>query len=158
MGPRPSGKRIRCRSGRAVAGTICAYLDPKNSQRGWDPAKEKYWMPVDLYIGGAEHAVLHLLYSRFWHKFLYRPGLRQHQRAVPQADQPGNDPGRRRPEDEQVPRQRGQSRPGRRGVRCRLHAALRDVHGPAGSDQAVEHAGHAGCVPVPPEDLAPGRR
>ncbi len=50
------------------------YLDPKNLQRGWDPAKEKYWMPVDLYIGGAEHAVLHLLYSRFWHKFLYDLG------------------------------------------------------------------------------------
>jgi leucyl-tRNA synthetase len=50
------------------------YLDPKNPQRGWDPAKEKCWMPVDLYIGGAEHAVLHLLYSRFWHKFLYDLG------------------------------------------------------------------------------------
>jgi len=50
------------------------YLDPRNSERGWDPAKEKYWMPVDLYIGGAEHAVLHLLYSRFWHKFLYDLG------------------------------------------------------------------------------------
>jgi leucyl-tRNA synthetase len=51
------------------------YLDPRNSQRGWDPAKEKYWMPVDLYIGGAEHAVLHLLYARFWHKFLYDLGF-----------------------------------------------------------------------------------
>ncbi len=50
------------------------YLDPRNSQRGWDPAKEKYWMPVDLYIGGAEHAVLHLLYARFWHKFLFDLG------------------------------------------------------------------------------------
>jgi leucyl-tRNA synthetase len=50
------------------------YLDPRNSERGWDPAKEKYWMSVDLYIGGAEHAVLHLLYSRFWHKFLYDLG------------------------------------------------------------------------------------
>jgi len=50
------------------------YLDPRNSTRGWDPAKEQYWMPVDLYIGGAEHAVLHLLYSRFWHKFLYDRG------------------------------------------------------------------------------------
>ena len=47
------------------------YLDPDNESRGWDPAKEKYWMNVDLYIGGAEHAVLHLLYARFWHKFLY---------------------------------------------------------------------------------------
>jgi len=47
------------------------YLDPKNDQRAWDPVKERYWMPVDLYVGGAEHAVLHLLYARFWHKVLY---------------------------------------------------------------------------------------
>jgi len=47
------------------------YLDPRNPTRAWDPAKERYWMPVDLYIGGAEHAVLHLLYARFWHKVLY---------------------------------------------------------------------------------------
>jgi leucyl-tRNA synthetase len=50
------------------------YLDPNNAQQGWAPDKEEYWMPVDLYIGGAEHAVLHLLYSRFWHKFLYDLG------------------------------------------------------------------------------------
>lgn len=47
------------------------YLDPKNSQKAIEKEKEKYWMPVDLYVGGAEHAVLHLLYSRFWHKVLY---------------------------------------------------------------------------------------
>jgi leucyl-tRNA synthetase len=51
------------------------YLDPNNNLRGWDPEKEKYWMPVDLYIGGAEHAVLHLLYARFWHKLLYDLGF-----------------------------------------------------------------------------------
>jgi len=50
------------------------YLDPDNLGRCCDGAKEKYWMPVDLYIGGAEHAVLHLLYSRFWHKFLFDLG------------------------------------------------------------------------------------
>jgi leucyl-tRNA synthetase len=50
------------------------YIDPNNSGRLCDGAKEKYWMPVDLYIGGAEHAVLHLLYSRFWHKFLFDIG------------------------------------------------------------------------------------
>jgi leucyl-tRNA synthetase len=50
------------------------YIDPQNNERGWDLGKEKYWMPVDLYIGGAEHAVLHLLYARFWHKFLYDLG------------------------------------------------------------------------------------
>ena len=51
------------------------YIDPNNDKRFIDPEKEKYWMPVDLYIGGAEHAVLHLLYSRFWHKVLYDLGL-----------------------------------------------------------------------------------
>jgi leucyl-tRNA synthetase len=50
------------------------FLDPKNSDRPWDPEKERYWMPVDLYVGGAEHAVLHLLYSRFWHKVLFDRG------------------------------------------------------------------------------------
>jgi len=51
------------------------FLDPKNSERLVDPALEKYWMPVDLYVGGAEHAVLHLLYARFWHKVLFDIGL-----------------------------------------------------------------------------------
>jgi leucyl-tRNA synthetase len=50
------------------------YLDAANEQAFCDPAKEKQWMPVDLYVGGAEHAVLHLLYSRFWHKVLYDRG------------------------------------------------------------------------------------
>jgi len=47
------------------------FIDPHNPRRFVDPEKEKYWMPVDLYVGGAEHAVLHLLYSRFWHKVLF---------------------------------------------------------------------------------------
>lgn len=51
------------------------YIDPKNSQAAWSSELEKYWMPVDLYIGGVEHAVLHLLYARFWHKVLYDCGL-----------------------------------------------------------------------------------
>jgi leucyl-tRNA synthetase len=50
------------------------FLDPKNERALCDPAKEQYWMPVDLYVGGAEHAVLHLLYARFWHKVLYDRG------------------------------------------------------------------------------------
>jgi len=50
------------------------YTDPQNSNEIFDSQKEKYWMPVDLYIGGAEHAVLHLLYARFWHKLLYDLG------------------------------------------------------------------------------------
>ena len=51
------------------------YLDPQNESAPWDPEVENYWMPVDLYIGGVEHAVLHLLYARFWHKVLYDAGL-----------------------------------------------------------------------------------
>lgn len=59
------------------AGSCWYYLrfaDPKNAERFIDPELEKHWLPVDLYIGGAEHAVLHLLYSRFWHKVLFDLG------------------------------------------------------------------------------------
>lgn len=51
------------------------YCDPHNDKAFVDPEKEKYWMPVNLYVGGVEHAVLHLLYSRFWHKVLFDLGL-----------------------------------------------------------------------------------
>ena len=51
------------------------YLDPNNDVEAWAEEKEQYWMPVDLYIGGKEHAVLHLLYARFWHKVLFDRGF-----------------------------------------------------------------------------------
>jgi leucyl-tRNA synthetase len=60
------------------AGSCWYYLrfcDPLNEKEAWDPEVEKYWMPVDLYVGGVEHAVLHLLYARFWHKVLYDCGF-----------------------------------------------------------------------------------
>ncbi len=60
------------------AGSCWYYLrfcDAHNSQAPWSNENERYWMPVDLYIGGAEHAVLHLLYSRFWHRVFYEAGL-----------------------------------------------------------------------------------
>ncbi|MCH2111736.1 MAG: leucine--tRNA ligase [Planctomycetes bacterium] len=60
------------------AGSCWYYLrfcDPQNAKAAWGEEAEKYWMPVDLYIGGAEHAVLHLLYARFWHKVLFDCGL-----------------------------------------------------------------------------------
>ena len=50
------------------------YIDPGNASRLVDAEAERYWMPVDLYVGGAEHAVLHLLYARFWHKVLFDLG------------------------------------------------------------------------------------
>ena len=51
------------------------YCDPHNDEEAWSKEAENYWMPVDYYIGGAEHAVLHLLYSRFWYKVLFDAGL-----------------------------------------------------------------------------------
>jgi leucyl-tRNA synthetase len=60
------------------AGSCWYYLrfcDPLNDQQAWSPEAEKYWLPVDLYVGGVEHAVLHLLYARFWHKVLYDCGF-----------------------------------------------------------------------------------
>jgi len=54
------------------------YIDPQNNADFVNPAKEKYWMPVNLYVGGAEHAVLHLLYARFWHKVLFDLGFVSH--------------------------------------------------------------------------------
>jgi len=51
------------------------YIDPHNNNEAFSPAAEKYWMPVDFYLGGAEHTVGHLLYSRFWHKVLFDIGL-----------------------------------------------------------------------------------
>src|SRR5262249_4980622 len=51
------------------------FIDPGNDRQPWAPENERYWMPVDLYVGGAEHAVPHLLYSRFWHKVLFDGGL-----------------------------------------------------------------------------------
>jgi leucyl-tRNA synthetase len=54
------------------------YLDPKNNSALVSPEQEKYWSPVDLYVGGAEHATRHLIYARFWHKFLFDLGLVSH--------------------------------------------------------------------------------
>jgi len=60
------------------AGSCWYYLrfcDPRGDRAAFSPESERYWMPVDLYVGGAEHAVLHLLYARFWHKVLFDAGL-----------------------------------------------------------------------------------
>ena len=60
------------------AGSCWYYLrfcDPHNNMKPWSLEKENYWMPVDVYVGGTEHAVLHLLYARFWHKVFYDIGL-----------------------------------------------------------------------------------
>ncbi len=68
-------KQIQCHNGQEAHGTFVRYVDPHNKERLADPEKVKQWLPVDLYIGGAEHAVLHLLYARFWYKVLYDLGV-----------------------------------------------------------------------------------
>ncbi len=63
------------------AGSCWYYLrftDPTNQAQPWGKEADQDWLPVDLYVGGQEHAVLHLLYARFWHKFLYDQGLTKH--------------------------------------------------------------------------------
>lgn len=54
------------------------FLDPKNGEKAFSPELDEDWMPVDLYVGGAEHAVLHLLYARFWHQVLFDLGYTKH--------------------------------------------------------------------------------
>lgn len=76
---------VTCKRGRRETNTMpqwagscwyyLRYIDPHNEEALADPEKIRYWLPVDLYIGGAEHAVLHLLYARFWHKVLYDLGV-----------------------------------------------------------------------------------
>jgi leucyl-tRNA synthetase len=200
------------------AGSCWYYLrfcDNKNSDRFIDPAKEKYWLPVDLYIGGAEHAVLHLLYARFWHKVLFDRGhvtcpepfarlvnqgmilgemefngLKHPQTGewlsikdndlkwsttssvpVPTVEiQSVYTAVRYTPIDASQIEKRGEAwvlkenpsiqgdQPGHRreGIRGRFVAAVRDVHGAARSDEAVEHGGGRRHLPVPRPRVATG--
>ena len=67
------------------------FIDPHNDSAFIDPELEKQWMPVDLYIGGAEHAVLHLLYARFLAQGPLRSRIPSHARTIQKTSQPGND-------------------------------------------------------------------
>ena len=89
------------------------YLSPKYDQGPFDPEEYDYWMPVDAYTGGVEHATMHLIYTRFFHKALRDLGIVQGRRADAAAAQPGQILGAGRPAHDQEPRQRDRSRSSR---------------------------------------------
>lgn len=74
-GKKAVAKRIQCHNGQEAHGITCVISTLITKKELADYEKLKRWLPVDIYIGGAEHAVLHLLYARFWHKFLYDIGV-----------------------------------------------------------------------------------
>ena len=86
------------------------YLSPQYDKGPFDPAEYDYWMPVDTYTGGIEHATMHLIYTRFFHKAMRDMGITEGPRADDAAAQPGHCAGRRHREDVEEPRECG--RPG----------------------------------------------
>jgi leucyl-tRNA synthetase len=131
-----AARRTRCPAGRGAAGTTCATATRRTTSgsSGDATAERAYWLGdlahgVDLYIGGAEHAVLHLLYARFWHKVLFDLGEVIDPRAVPEAVPPGADPQPRVPAGGQEPRAGRRGREPRHRGRARVR---RDRDGRAG--------------------------
>ncbi len=82
-----SEKPIPCLNGQVHVGITCAFAILIMMKKPGIRDAEKYWMPVDLYVGGVEHAVLHLLYARFWHKVLYDCGYVSYTGAISNSSQ-----------------------------------------------------------------------
>ena len=116
------------------------YLDPKNDQAAWSPEAEKQWQPVDLYVGGAEHAVLHLLYSRFWHKVLFDLGHVSTPGAVQEAAPPGHGAGVLVPGQPGPLPRAGRGRAARR--RCLPQGHRREAQGVRREDGQVDAQRH----------------
>ncbi len=130
------------------------YIDPWNDGCLADPEEMKYWLPVDWYNGGMEHTTLHLLYSRFWHRFLYDIGVVPTPEPYQKRTSPRHDPRRGRRKDVQVARERHQSgRHRRRAGRGRL-PNVRDVHGRVRPGDPVVDRRRARLPQVPRPRLA----
>ena len=139
-------------------GTSCATSTRATTERPWAREVADYWMPVDQYIGGVEHAILHLMYARFFTKALADIGLLEVAGAVREPLHPGDDHPRRR-EDVEVEGQRGQ--PGR--VRRALRRRRRRAPTSASSARPISDAdwsrrGGRGRPPLPRPPLAPRPR
>ncbi len=114
-----------------------------------------YWSPVDWYNGGMEHTTLHLLYSRFWHKFLYDIGVVPTKEPYAKRTSHGMILGRGWREDVQVPRQRSQSQRHRSPVRRRHHAPAHHVHRRLREGRQLEQRGCQGQQALPGSLLEP---
>ena len=114
------------------------YLDPSNSEHPVAPEKEAYWGGPDFYIGGAEHAVLHLLYARFWHRFLHDEGVLSHPEPYKKLFHQGLILGEDGNKMSKSVGLRGQPGCRDRSLRGRFAQAIRDVPRTIGSGQAME--------------------
>ena len=134
-------------------GTSSATSTPRNDDAAFERAMVDCWLPVDQYIGGVEHAILHLLYARFFTKVLYDAGLVGFHEPFATAVHAGDDlPARR--EDVQVEGQRRRARRDRRALRRRRAAAVHAVHGPARAGRRVDRQRRRGPGALPA--AAPG--
>ena len=129
------------------------FCDPKNTGLPFDPDKVGYWGPVDFYSGGVEHAILHLIYSRFFARVYPRPRHDVHRRAV-HAPPHAGDGAQGRPGHVEVQRQRRRSRRHDREVRRRRAAAVRDVRRAARERDRVDGRRARRQLPLPGARLA----
>ena len=131
------------------------YCDANNDEAAWDPEVLARWAPVDQYIGGVEHAILHLLYARFFVKALADMGYLDVQEPFQRALHAGDDHARRR-EDVQVEGQRDLADAVHRPLRGRHGALLHALHRAAGPGRGLERQGRRGRAPLPRPALAAG--
>ncbi len=134
------------------------YCDARNDEAPWDRTVLGSWMPVDQYIGGVEHAILHLMYSRFFIKALADMGLLDVQEPFQRAVHAGHDP--RRPTATRCRSSKGNviaPEPDHRALRCRRRPLLRAVHRPGRPGRRLVGHRDRGRVPVPGPAVAAGR-
>ena len=116
------------------------YADPHNDKAPFDPALVRYWLPVDQYIGGIDHAILHLLYARFFCKVMRDLGLVNHDEPVEATVHAGHGAQGRHGDVEVEGQRRGRRRDGGQ-VRVRYRAPVHAVRGAAGKRSGMERAG-----------------